>query len=472
MQRAAYRAADATTLAGWVARGEATPGALLVAALREAEAASGLGAICQLLPQLAEAALPGVDPAAPFAGVPFLIKDLGSPLAGAPTFAGSHHLQSRATPAVADGELVARFKAAGLVPFGKTTVPEFGMNLASEPAAGPLCRNPWNQALGAGGSSGGAAAAVAAGIVPMAHATDAGGSIRVPAAWCGLVGLKPSRGAIPQGPDFTNLLGGLASELVVSRTVRDTARALAVAVLPPVDGPYLSPLPHGYAAAALDRPPGPQRIALAIAAPDGSAPAPAWAAAAESAARLLQAAGHGVEPLDPRALSGFCTQSRRAFAQFACRNLAAVVDMLSPAPDGIEPMSWAAARKGAALQPRDFVAQEVALARSAYEFARLQRRIGILLTPTVSGPPPPLGTLRTDGGDLAAHFAAFAALAPYAALANATGCPAIAVPHGHDADGLPCSVQLLGPPGSEAVLLSLARQLEQAAPWQLLAGSV
>ncbi len=471
MPLAEYRAADATTLAGWVAQGAVSPAELLNAALAEAEAAAHLGAICQMLPHLAEAALPGVDRAAPFAGVPLLVKDLGGALAGAPTWAGSRHLRDTAQPAAQGGAVVGRLRAAGMVPFGKTTVPEFGLNFSTEPAIGPLCRNPWDSTRSAGGSSGGAAAAVAAGIVPVAHATDAGGSIRLPAAWCGLVGLKPSRGAVPQGPDFSTLLGGLATEFIVSRSVRDSARALQVLARPPVDGPYLPPLPDGYDADGLDRPPPPQRIALLTTAPDGAPPGPAWAAAAESAARVLQAAGHAVEPADPRPLSGICTTARRAFSTFACRNLAAVLDVLSPAPDGLEPLNWAVAQRGATLLPRDFVAQEVAQARMAHDFAVLQRRWGILLTPTASGPPPKLGVLRTDGSDAMGHFAALARLAPYAALANATGCPAIAVPHGLDASGLPLSVQLLGPPGSEAILLGLARTLEQAAPWPILAGA-
>ena len=184
---------------------------------------STTGSMSQWVDGLAQASLAHMDRAAPLAGVPFLVKDLGSPLAGAVDQAGSRHLARYGTPSLHDGELIARLKMGGLVPFGKTTVPEFGLSLVTEPAIGPVCRNPWDGTRSAGGSSGGSAAAVAAGIVPMAHATDAGGSIRVPAAACGLVGLKPSRGRIIDAPELDRLPVNLVAQGVVTRTVRDTA---------------------------------------------------------------------------------------------------------------------------------------------------------------------------------------------------------------------------------------------------------
>jgi amidase len=230
------------------------------------------------------------------------MKDLGARAAGLPTIAGARYFARHAVPATTDSDLVARLRRAGVVIFGKTTVPEMGLNLASEPVIGPIARNPWDPQRGAGGSSGGAAAAVAAGIVPLAHATDAGGSIRVPAAPCGVVGLKPSRGLIPQGPDFDNLLMGLASELVVSRTVRDSAAMLDACAGTP-RGPYAAPAPPltGTALAALDRPLLRLRIGLVEAGPASSPITEERSAAVAAAARLLEAAG--------TASSGFCRPS-------------------------------------------------------------------------------------------------------------------------------------------------------------------
>jgi amidase len=222
-----YLAEDGLGLAAAVRGGCVSASQLLEAALGRAAAMnSSQGALCYTDETGARAALARLDTATPFAGVPFLMKGLGAPAAGLLTIFGARYFARNAVPAATDSDLAARLRRAGVVIFGKTTVPEMGLNLTSEPLIGPTARNPWNLHRGAGGSSGGAAAAVAAGIVPVAHATDAGGSIRVPAAACGIVGLKPSRGLMPQGPDFDNLLMGLASELVVSRTVRDSAAML------------------------------------------------------------------------------------------------------------------------------------------------------------------------------------------------------------------------------------------------------
>src|ERR1700737_364087 len=222
-----YLAKDGLGLSAALRCGCVSASELREAALaRAASINSSLGALCYIDESGARAAVARLDPAAPFAGVPFLMKDLGAPAAGLRTIAGARYFARNAVPATTDSDLVARLRRAGVVIFGKTTVPEMGLNLASEPAIGPIARNPWNLHRGAGGSSGGAAAAVAAGIVPRPPAPDAGGSIRVPAAACGIVGLKPSRGLTPQGPDFDNLLMGLASEFVVSHTGRDLAALL------------------------------------------------------------------------------------------------------------------------------------------------------------------------------------------------------------------------------------------------------
>jgi len=327
-----YLAEDGLGLAAALRGGSVTASELLEAALARAAAINAsLGALCYIDEIGARAALARLDPAASFAGVPFLMKDLGAAAAGLRTIAGAHYFARNAVPATTDSDLVARLRRAGVVIFGKTTVPEVGLNLASEPLIGPIARNPWNLDRGAGGSSGGAAAAVAAGIVPLAHATDAGGSIRVPAAACGVVGLKPSRGLMPQGPDFDNLLMGLASEFVVSRTVRDSAAMLDACAGTPC-GPYAAPplALTGPALAALDRPLSPLRIGLVEAGPASSEITEERRAAVTAAARLLEAAGHGIERLFSTELELHLVVAEQFFEQVICAALASLAEELNP----------------------------------------------------------------------------------------------------------------------------------------------
>lgn len=352
--------------------------------------------------------------------------------------------------------------------FGKTTVRELGLNLASEPLIGPVARNPWNLHYGAGGSSGGSACAVAAGIVPMAHATDAGGSIRVPAAICGVVGLKPSRGLIPQGPDFGNLLLGVASEFVVSRTVRDSAAMLDVCAGTP-HGPYGAPLlrPLGPAAEMLNHPLPPLRISLVLAGPDWAPIGDEQSAAIRAAARLLEAQGHVLEPLPANTLEPKLLVARRFFEDVICASLAALADELNPAPvgDDFEPMTWAAIDRGRRIAAARLTIGARETARVAHFLAVQFDRYDALVTPMLSGPPPLVGALATDNSDIGRHFSRMAALAPYATIVNATGLPAISIPHGRDRTGLPLAIQIIGPMGSDILLLQLARFFQAAAPW-------
>ena len=457
---ARYVEADACTLAQWVRDGEVTAHALLDMAVARSHALqSTTGSMSQWVDGVAQASLARMDRAAPLAGVPFLVKDLGSPLAGAVDQAGSRHLARYGTPSRHDGELIARLKAGGLLPFGKTTVPEFGLSLVTEPAIGPVCRNPWDGTRSAGGSSGGSAAAVAAGIVPMAHATDAGGSIRVPAAACGLVGLKPGRGATPQGPDYNNLLGGLASEFVISRSVRDTAAAWHI-VHPD------SPVPAQH--------PAPLRVGLLTQAPQDHAVDATWAAAAESAARVLEDAGHHIALLDSRRLQTACTLSARAFIVYACRSAAAAAQALNPTPGDLEPMTWAAVRAGQALSALEHAQAEIAVAQVSAMMAGLFAQYDLILSPALATGLPGIGEWDTaaqlcDTAALQAHFERFSAIAPFSALANVAGCPAIVVPHGRDPYGMPLGVQMMAARTHEPLLISLAAHLELVAPWPVVA---
>lgn len=447
-----YVLADATALASAVAAGRVDAAALLTIAIRRAHRLQpAFGAFSQFGEDLARAQLAGPVPSGPFAGVPFAVKDLGAPMAGLPTRAGSRVLarEGRA-PDGRDGALIARLRQAGFVPFGKTTVPEFGFNLSSEPMAGPVARNPWAPAFGAGGSSGGAAAAVAAGIVPVAHATDAGGSIRVPAAACGVLGLKPSRGAVPRGPDYGNVFGDLAAEFVLTRSVRDSIGVWK----------WVTRTDSSFAIDA------PLCIGLLLEAPQGVELDAAWVDAAANAAAALRSAGHTVVPVDPRSLRPACADAALAFMTYACRGCASVIDSLNPAPAELEPITWAAARRGLDFTARDYMAAEIAVARSTDAMADFFDAVDVLLTPALARALPEIGVLRTEGDDLDRHLAQFDRYAPFAALANASGCPAISVPHGSDADGRPLAIQLMGRIGAEPRLLALAAWFEAGFPWR------
>jgi len=327
-----------------------------------------------------------------------------------------------------DSDLFARFRRAGLIPFGLTTVPEFGLALTSDPAA-----NPWDDTLSPGGSSGGAAAAVAAGIVAIAHATDAAGSIRVPAASCGLHGLKPSRGAVPGGPDFGNHLMGLASELVLARSLRDVASAFhAVA--------EASQEPHGFAS--------PVRVALCLPARCKGSEAEAAEQAAEALARL----GCVVTPHPaPDALGERAAAIARTILT---ASLAEWLEALAIPEAEIPPLAAAIAAEGRAMTAATLFAASRQTAHALWQdFAAHD----VILSPILAEGPPLLGAFNFSATDPAAHFAQMEATAPNAALANVAGAPALAMPFGTGADGMPRGIQLMSRPGTDAALLTFAR---------------
>ncbi|MBR9763050.1 MAG: amidase [Rhodobacteraceae bacterium] len=440
---------DATGLAAALAQGVLSADRALSLARARAEACADLGALCWL----AEAD-PAVAQGGPFAGVPLLVKDLGGPFAGIPMRAGSAALARK--KGVADSDLAARFRAAGFRPFGATTVPEFGLSLSTEPAVGPICRNPLNPALSAGGSSGGSAAAVAAGIVPLAHATDAGGSIRVPAAACGLVGLKPSRGAIPGGPGFGNHLGGIATEFAVTRSIRD-AQALWPCLTGHARGPFPDPaqLPTEESLS----------IGLVTGGPVTGGPeiATERAEAIEAAAKALEAIGHRIVEIDAKALEPIRKTSARIFDRIISANLATLV-RAGLNPEHFEPLTRAFAERGAALSAVDLWQATEAGAGASHALWQLFESCDVLLTPMLSTAPPPLGSFPTDHAEPETQLARMDALAPYAALANITGAPALTLPFGAH-DGLPLPVQLISPMGGDLRLLALGAALEAERRW-------
>lgn len=461
---------DATALAGAIASGSTTAGAAMEAALDAVLRHDALGALSFVDPSLGRTAAAAVDAARDvptwerpgaavfgvFSGVPTLAKDLGGPFAGIPVRAGSKAFAGAS--AGADGELAARFRAAGLCPFGSTSVPEFGFSLATEPAIGPVCRNPLNPDRTAGGSSGGAAAAVAAGIVAIAHATDAGGSIRVPAAACGLVGLKPSRGAMPGGPGFGNHLGGLASEFVVCRSVRDASaafRALAGAA----QGPFADLV-------ATERP-LPDRLRIGVVSETGDAfPLDDdRRRAVLDAAVSLKSDGHALIPLPFAELAAEVADSARIFDTTVSVNLATLFADLSVDPADVELMSAAMAARGRALAAIDLMRVEMAAVHVAYRLWRLFEGVDVVLAPMLAGAPPPVGSFPTDHHDVAGHLARMTAFAPLAALANVAGTPALTLPFGSDARGLPLPIQLVAPIGRDDLVLALAARLEAEGRW-------
>lgn len=434
---------DATSLAASIASGLVTAPAVMEAALTAVQTHAGLGAIARIDAALGRAGA-RTPVTGPFAGVPFLGKDLGSAALGLPVSAGSLALRGRLDGAGQDSTLFARFREGGLVPFGLTTVPEFGLALTSDPA-----RNPFDQHLSPGGSSGGAAAAVAAGIVAIAHATDAAGSIRVPAACCGLVGLKPSRGAVPGGPDFGNHLMGLASELVLARSVRDVRTAYLMAA-GRAQGPFGDPAPVTFSS--------PPRVILCLPTRCG----PDQRMAARQATQALETLGARIkEQPSPDALGERAAQIARLILT---ASLAEWMQALGVADDEMSPLSAAVAAEGRALPATALFAASHEMAQLSHAVWRLFDDADVLLTPILAGPPPALGAFDMNRADPAAHFAQMEATAPNAALANVAGCPALVLPFGTDAAGLPTGVQLMGPMGSDLALLTLAEALAPLAP--------
>ncbi|QIX51079.1 amidase [Rhodococcus sp. DMU1] len=485
MDYADYRRYDAVGLAELVTRREVTPRELLDAALARLDAVEPtLNTVVRRLDEQARSrAAERLE--GPFAGVPFLVKDLLQDVAGIPTGSGSRSLAE--LPAVRNAVVVDRWLDAGLVLFGKTNTPEFGVKGVTEPVANGPTRNPWNPAHTPGGSSGGSAAAVAAGVVPAAGANDGGGSIRIPAACCGLVGLKPGRGLVPSGPEVDEDRHGAVSNGVVTRTVRDAAAMLDVLAGPDPNGPYLTAAPQESYASAASTPPRTLRIGFATDSPIGTGVDPEAVTAVENAAALLAELGHAVEPaatgIDERRLSTdwltmwfawLAADVRQARLRTGC------------APDAFEPDTRFLAALGDSVRPSDYLASLRRWNGYTQQLGAFHERYDLLLTPTLAYPPARVGELATPPAlqgaarlivtarlGRAARWAGLMdrivdenlARTPYTQLANITGRPAISVPLHWTAAGLPLGVQFLGPLASEGLLLSLAAQLERARPW-------
>ena len=466
---------DATAQAELVSSGEATPGELLDAALERAERVNPeLNAIIHDLSDEARGAASGDVPDGPFKGVPFLLKDLGAVMAGQPLHMGSAMLKAAGFRAPMNSFLGERFRDAGLVTFGKTNTPEFGIVATTESKAYGPARNPWNTDFSPGGSSGGSAAAVAAGIVPMAHANDGGGSIRIPASNNGLVGLKPTRQRISEGPLIGDNMGGMTVELCVSRSVRDTARLLdAVEGAVPGD-PYVAPPPlRPYVEELTDESTG-LRVGVMRRAPLDLELEQPCIDAVDGAAKLVESLGHEVEErsfldLIPEGEEGpdigdtFLT--RWAAGQAATLSQLGMLLGREVTADDVEPLTWTLAEIGHDRDGGRYL-QDVALHQGLSRMIAgwFESGYDLLLSPTMAAVPPRIGDIDTSAPGLEGYEACLASGA-FTALFNVTGQPAISLPLHWTDDGLPVGVQVIAPFGREDLLIRIAAQIERAAPW-------
>lgn len=428
---------DAIALSNAIAQGRVTAPAVMEATLACAEAQAGLGAVVRLLTMDEVQSPQNMPKFGPLCGVPMLAKDLGSFAAGLAPAAGSAALRARVTDPLYDSDFFKGLRSTGLVPIGLSSTPEFGFALSSEAPEQLPAVNPFDTTLSAGGSSGGAAAAVAAGIVAVAHATDAAGSLRVPAACCGLWGLKPSRGATPMGPDFGNHLMGLVGEGILARSLRDIATGFSA--FHPQDHPSGQAPEH-------------PRIALVL--PDRCDSANA--AAVRHVADLFEAVGAQISPGE--ALDVLGLQAHKLAGQILAVSLAEWLDAFEITDAVISPLAAANAALGRATTGPQVFALNRQIQQISHRAATLFEDVDAILMPILSGPPPALGAFPTDHDDVVGHLAKMEALAPNAALANVAGLPALAIPMSTNGP-TPTAVQLIGPQGADAMLLALAAKI-------------
>jgi len=488
MPFAEYHSYDALGLADLVRRGEVTPGDLVEEAIQRIDQLNPvLNAVIHRMDARARREATTSLPEGAFTGVPFLVKDLVQLVAGEPYRAGSRFLRNYV--ADHDTELFARFRRAGLVTLGKTNTPEFGLVPFTEPELFGPTRNPWDTNRNPGGSSGGSAAAVAAGMVPIASGGDGGGSIRIPAACCGIFGLKPTRGRTPAGPDRGEFWQGCVVDHVLTRSVRDSAAALDATHGPDVGAPYGAPPVSRPFLDEVTTPPGRLRIAWTTAPMLGPTVHPDCVAAVHETVTLLRSLGHDVREAAPAfdgpafardfvvmiagEVRGDLVEAERLIGRRARR-----ADFEAP--------TWAAALLGRSLDAGAYVTATRGLSTAARAIGGFFTDWDVLLTPTASTPPPLIGALqppprdrlvlelvgRLRTGGLLQVLGAVEQMAdtvfefiPWTPVFNVTGQPAMSVPLAWNAEGLPIGVHFAGRFGEEATLFRLAGQLERERPW-------
>jgi len=468
MKTSEYIEYDALGLAALVRNGEVTPAeSAQCAAQLAVQCNPAINAVVEWFADT-DAIVASVPHIAPFKGVPFLIKDLVIQAEGRLCEMGSRLAAGLVAPA--DSDLMGRFRQAGLMTLGRTPTPEMGYNVATETVQAGVCRNPWDLSRSPGGSSGGAAAAVAAGIVPVAHANDGGGSIRIPAACCGLVGLKPTRGRVPIGPGAAEGLNGFGIEFAVTRTVRDAAALLDAVQGPGVGDPYVIPPPQQSYGLCLKQAPGPLRIGFSTQAWSGVPVDPEIRTALLEIARSCEGLGHQVDEARP-------ALDAEAFAQANTDLWSAsiahwVEDICSatgrPADHStLEQATLAVHEHGLSLSAVDLLHAEDVFNRVNRDFGRFFSDYDLLLTPTTAQLPWPIGQQASDGGNYTARSWTdhVFSVAPFTAVFNCTGQPAISLPLRRSQSGLPIGIQFAAAYGREDLLLSLAALFEQVMPW-------
>lgn len=456
---------DATAQAELVRRGDVEPTELVEAALARIDQLNPqLNAVIHSLADKAHAAIDVGLPAGPFRGVPFLVKDAVCHTEGDPYHLGMSFLKERGYVAEGDTELARRFRAAGFVFVGKTNTPELAMSATTEPRAYGPTHNPWRPGTSPGGSSGGSAAAVAAGLVPVAHANDMGGSIRIPASFCGLVGLKPSRARATLAPHLGEYWGPLTHEHVVTRSVRDSAAVLDAIAGPAPGDPYSAPPPARPWIEEVGADAGRLRVGL-VTALEGHDVDAECVAAAEETARDLESLGHHVEPLRYDELT------HQKMGPWIIGGIARELDRWSEVTgdpigqDDVEPLNWAIAEVGRALSAPEGVAlEEEAFAWARRLMAPWVSGLDIVLTPTTPVLPQPHGWMAPDV-ELPKLMSRAGSVTLFTLPFDVTGQPAISLPMAESAEGLPIGVQLIADAGREDVLFRVAAQLEALRPW-------
>ena len=458
---------DALGLAELVRRNQVTPDELLDCAIERVEARNpALNAVVMKLYEYGRKAIADGLPQGPLRGVPFLMKDLTSPVEGVRMTRGSKFFAD-APPAAADSEHVKRLKRAGLVIFGRTNTCELGLSLTCEPQLYGPTRNPWDVTRISGGSSGGAAAAVAARILPLAHASDGFGSIRAPAACCGLVGLKPTRSRNTFAPYAGEGLGGVATEHAVSLTLRDSAALLDATRGAGPGDPYVAPLPARPYAEELRANAGSLRIAWTAAAPNGAKVDAECLRLLAETAKLCADLGHRVAERDPEVERDAIVPTFLALASAnTIVNLSSHPSAGRAAREGeVERITWLTAKMGEKVSGADYVRATQTAHRLGRQMAAFHADCDVLLTPGLASPAVKLGWLDMMMDDVEAYWQRVFAFSPFTVWFNLTGQPGLMLPLGQTPDGLPLAVQLVGRYGDEATLFRLGAQLEAARPW-------
>jgi len=465
---AEYSEYDGLGLAALVAKGEISPAELVEAAIERAERRNGvLNAIVYKAYDEARATAKTTLPDGPFRGVPFLVKDLLIGVAGWPRSSGSKFMAGFVD--TEDTGLMRRYRSSGVVPLGKTNTPEFGITGTTESAQLGPCRNPWNPAHSTGGSSGGSAAAVAAGIVPMAHGGDGLGSIRIPASCCGLVGLKVTRDRNPHLPDGYDFAQGNVVEHVLTRTVRDSAAMLDVTGVPEPASPYAPPAKARPYLAEIERAPGRLRIAWSSETANGRPIQPEIQALLETVATRIEQLGHEVVPrglgVDLRAL--YAAQNALAGANFAA-GMQRLIEKIGrePEPHELEPLTWAALKGGRRVTGAEALYSMQERRMLGRGVLALFESFDVYLTPVMGTAAPPLGYINPVTVDPAEIRRRNGELFPFPAPFNFTGQPSIALPLCRSSTGLPVGMMFSARYADEATLFRLAAQLEKECPWR------